>query len=84
MFNKLLIVAVMAASFTGAAMAQADMTCDEAGMTKLETDVGSITDATKKDMATKELAMAKEAMAAKDTAKCKTHMDNAMKGKDAM
>ena len=84
MFNKLLIAAVMATSFTGAAMAQADMTCDEAGMTKRETDVNSITDATKKEAATKELAMAKEAMAAKDTAKCKTHMENAMKGKDAM
>ncbi|MBK5566077.1 hypothetical protein [Ensifer sp. SSB1] len=84
MFNRLLIAAVMATSLTGAAMAQTDMACDQAGMTKLETDVNSITDATKKEMATKELAMAKEAMAAKDTAKCKTHMDNAMKGKDAM
>jgi hypothetical protein len=30
-------------------------------------------------MAMKELAMAKEAMTAKDDAKCKTHMDAAMK-----
>ena len=84
MFNRLLIAAIMALFFTGGAIAQADMTCNEAGMTKLETDVNSITDATKKKAATKELAMAKEAMTAKDMAKCKTHMENAMKGKDAM
>ena len=84
MLNRLLIAAIMAISFTGGAMAQTDLTCDKAGMTKLETDVNSITDATKKKAATKELAMAKEAMTAKDMAKCKTHMENAMKGKDAM
>ncbi|SDA92868.1 hypothetical protein SAMN03159448_04866 [Sinorhizobium sp. NFACC03] len=53
-------------------------------MTKLETDVNSIRDASKKEMATKEMAMAKEAMTANDTQKCKTHIENAMKGKDGM
>lgn len=84
MLNKFLIAAFVAAASAGAAYAQADLVCDQAGMTKLETDVNSITDATKKNEATKEMAMAKEAMAANDTAKCKTHMENAMKGKDAM
>jgi hypothetical protein len=53
-------------------------------MTKLETDVGQITDSGRKEMAQKELAMAKEAMTANDQEKCKTHMANAMKGKDPM
>lgn len=53
-------------------------------MTKLETDVGQITDTGRKEMAQKELAMAKEALAANDQEKCKSHMANAMKGNDPM
>ncbi len=84
MLTRLLIAAVIAAVPVSSALAQADIVCDQAGMTKLETDVNSITDATKKDMAQKELAMAKEALTANDMEKCKSHMENAMKGKDAM
>ncbi|WEX79239.1 hypothetical protein PYH37_005200 [Sinorhizobium numidicum] len=84
MLNRILIAAVIAAAPASSVFAQADLVCDQAGMTKLETDVNSITDATKKDMAQKELAMAKEAMTANDMAKCKSHMENAMKGRDPM
>ncbi|MFK0276286.1 hypothetical protein ACIQUG_21620 [Ensifer sp. NPDC090286] len=79
MLDRILIAAAIVVACAGSALAQADMVCDQSGMTKLETDVNSITDATKKEM-----AMAKEAMAANDAQKCKTRMENAMKDKDAM
>ena len=84
MLKKILVVAAISAACASSALAQADITCDQAGMTKLETDVGQITDSGRKEMAQKELAMAKEAMAANDQTKCKSHMENAMKGKDPM
>ena len=84
MFRKMLIAAAMSAACVSPAFAQADIVCDQVGMTKLETDVGQITDSGRKEMAEKELAMAKEALAANDQAKCKSHMENAMKGKDPM
>ncbi|THK34400.1 hypothetical protein EHS39_30570 [Ensifer sp. MPMI2T] len=84
MLNKVLVAAAMLTAIASPVFAQADITCDQAGLTKLETDVGQITDSGRKEMAQKELAMAKEAMAANDQAKCKSHMENAMKGKDPM
>ncbi len=60
-----------------------DMACDEASLMKMTEQNEATTDEAmkeQKEMAMKELAMAKEAMAAKDEAKCKTHMDAAMKG----
>ncbi|APG91630.1 hypothetical protein [Sinorhizobium americanum] len=84
MFKKLLVAAAISAACVSPALAQADLVCDQAGMTKLETDVGQITDSGRKEMAQKELIMAKEALAANDQEKCKTHMANAMKGKDPM
>ncbi|ACP25738.1 hypothetical protein NGR_c19750 [Sinorhizobium fredii NGR234] len=84
MLKKMLVAAAIAAAFGSPAFAQADIVCDQAGMTKLETDVGQITDSGRKEMAQKELAMAKEALTANDQDKCKTHMTNAMKGKDPM
>ncbi|MDK1378513.1 MULTISPECIES: hypothetical protein [unclassified Sinorhizobium] len=84
MLNKVLVAAAMLTAVASPVFAQADIKCDQAGMTKLETDVGQITDAMKKDYANKELAMAKEAMNAKEMDKCKTHMSNAMKGNEPM
>ncbi|MCA1369954.1 hypothetical protein [Ensifer aridi] len=84
MLKKMLAAAAISAVCVSTAFAQADIVCDQSGMTKLETDVGQITDSGKKEMAQKELAMAKEALAANDQEKCKTHMENAMKGKDPM
>ncbi|WEX76227.1 hypothetical protein PYH37_004519 [Sinorhizobium numidicum] len=84
MLKKVLIAAAMSGAFASPLFAQADIVCDQAAMTKLETDVGQITDAMKKDYAEKELAAAKQALAANDTDTCKTHMSNAMKGNDPM
>ena len=50
------------------------MMCDEAGMSKMQTGVMGMTDASKKEMATKEMSMAKESMAKKDDKDCVMHM----------
>ncbi len=54
-------------------------TCTQAELTKLDADTAKMTDATKKTAAMKEVTMAKDMMAKKDTKGCVTHMDNAMK-----
>ncbi|MCA1491774.1 hypothetical protein [Sinorhizobium alkalisoli] len=80
MLTRFLIAGALSAAFVSPVFAQADMICDQDGLSKVETEVGAFTDATRKDYAEKELAMAKEAMAANDAEKCKTHMANALKG----
>ena len=52
----------------------AEMTCDEASMTKMQTGVMAMTDASKKEKAMKEMDMAKLAMEKKDDKGCLTHM----------
>ena len=56
------------------AKAADSMMCDEAGMTKMQTGVMGMTDATKKDMAMKEMSMAKDSMMKKDDKECMMHM----------
>ena len=58
--------------------------CDDASMMKLQTEVDATTDAMMKDHAMKEMAMAKDAMTAKDDGKCVEHMDGAMKAMHPM
>ncbi len=53
----------------------ADMMCDEAGMSKMQTGVMGMTDASKKEMAMKEMSMAKESMDKKDDKGCMMHME---------
>ncbi|MGO4741281.1 hypothetical protein AB4099_32490 [Bosea sp. 2KB_26] len=53
--------------------------CSQAELTKMETDAGKMTDATKRAATMKEVSMAKEMMAKNDTKACMTHMNNAMK-----
>ncbi|WP_112832393.1 hypothetical protein [Ensifer sp.] len=84
MQGKFLCAAAMVLGLATPAFSQADVVCDEASLMKLETDVGAIPDGAKKIEATKELAMAKDAMAANDMEKCKSHLSNAVKGMDAM
>ncbi|OOG71262.1 hypothetical protein BLJAPNOD_05819 [Ensifer sp. M14] len=84
MYGKYLCAAAMVFGLTTPAFSQADIVCDTASLTKLETDASSISDGAKKIEATKEIGMAKEAMAANDMEKCKSHMGNAVKGMDAM
>ena len=50
------------------------MMCDEAGMSKMQTGVMAMTDASKKEMAMKEMGMAKESMMKKDDKNCMMHM----------
>lgn len=61
-------------------MAMAGMMCNEAGMMKMQTDMGAMTDATKKDAAMKEMEMAKTAMTAGKMDECSMHMGKAMEG----
>ena len=50
------------------------MSCTDADWNKVHTAAGSITDATKKASAMKELDMAKDMMAKHDMTACETHM----------
>ena len=61
------------------AQAQTPAACTEAEMTKMDGEIGKMTDATKKAEMMKEMAMAKDMMAKKDMAGCATHMDMAAK-----
>ncbi|KSV62254.1 hypothetical protein [Sinorhizobium sp. Sb3] len=66
------------------ALAQTDIVCDAAAIAKAEQQIAQISDGAKKVESTKELTMAKDAMAANDLEKCKSHLGNAIKGMDAM
>ena len=50
------------------------MECTDASMMKMQTSMGKMADATKKEMAMKEMGMAKESMAKKDDKDCMMHM----------
>jgi|GEM_PF-1831177 len=60
--------------------AMAATMCNEAGMTKMQTDMGAMTDATKKDAAMKEMEMARTAMTAGKMDECMMSMGKAMEG----
>ncbi|MGH6855335.1 MAG: hypothetical protein ACREDN_07945 [Aestuariivirga sp.] len=53
--------------------------CDEATFTMMMAEVEALTDASKKEMAMKEMEMAKEKMAANDMDGCGTQLDAAAK-----
>ncbi|WP_246590337.1 hypothetical protein [Rhizobium lentis] len=58
------------------------MKCDEASMMKMQSDMHAMTDPAmkeKKEMASKEMMMAKDSMMANKMDDCRMHMDNAMK-----
>lgn len=80
--RRILIAGVLGVGLTTYASAQDMMKCDEASMMKMQTEMDAMTDpamAQQKDMAMKEMAMAKEAMAANKTDDCTMHMENASK-----
>ena len=61
--------------------------CDEASMMKMQADMDAMKDPamkTKKEMASKEMMMAKDSMKANKMEECKTHMENAMKSMSNM
>ena len=84
MFKGILgVVAVSALLSIAPASAQtAMMECTDANMTKASTDMDKMPAGEKKNMAMKDMAMAKEMMAKKDMAGCQTSMNKAM-GMDA-
>ena len=58
------------------------MKCDDASMMKVQGDIDAMTDASmasQKEMAMKEMEMAKDSMKANKTDDCVMHIDNAMK-----
>ncbi|HEV7323344.1 MAG TPA: hypothetical protein VGO04_32470 [Ensifer sp.] len=83
MLKSIATLALMAA-FATPALAQQQVVCDEASIAKAEQQVAQISDGSKKVESTKELTMAKDAMMANDMEKCTSHLDNAIKGMDAM
>jgi hypothetical protein len=82
MLRRILIAGVLGLGLTTYASAQEMMKCDDASMMKMQTEMDAMTDPTmaqQKDMAMKEMEMAKEAMAANKTDECTMHMENASK-----
>lgn len=81
MRNQLLGSLAVAALFAIAplsAQAAEMMDCTAANMTKASADMDKMPAGEKKTMAMKEMTMAKEMMAKKDMAGCKTSMNKAM------
>ena len=54
------------------------MDCTDANMTKTSADLDKMPAGEKKNLAMKEMTMAKDMMAKKDMAQCQTHMNAAM------
>lgn len=82
MLKSTLAAALLGFVMIAPAYAQ-DMMCDDASMMKMKTDMDAMTDPAmkeKKEMAMKEMDMAKESMAANKMDDCKMHMENAKKG----
>jgi hypothetical protein len=80
--KQYVLAAISVALLSGApASAQTGMMtpkCDNAGMKMANDSVMKMTDASKKDMAMKEMAMAKDMMMKKDEKGCMMHMQKAM------
>ena len=77
MLTRFLGAAAIASLVAIAPAAAAEMDCTQANMTKAEADMGKMPSGQKKTDAMKEMSMAKDMMAKKDMAGCKTHMNKA-------
>ncbi len=75
LLGSLAIAALLASTPVSA---QTAMECNEATMAKMESDMGKMPDGEKKAMAMKEMGIAKDMMAKKDMAGCKSSMEKAM------
>lgn len=90
MLKCTLAAIVLAAASALSALAQDAMMsakCDDASMMKMQSDIDAMADPAmkeKKEMASKEMMMAKDAMKANKMDDCKMHMDNAMKSVSKM
>ena len=86
---KITIAAAILASAFALPVYAADamMKCDDTSMMKAQADMDAMTDPMmkeKKEMASKEMMMAKDSMKANKMDDCKMHMDNAMKSMGKM
>ena len=83
MLKSTLVATAFAIVFIQPAFAQDTMVkCDDASMMKTQTEMDAMTDPAmkeKKEMAMKEMDMAKEAMKANKTDDCVMHLEGAMK-----
>ena len=75
---KLATLTVSALMFAAPVFAM-DMKCDEASLAKMDTDVGALTDTSKRDAGMKDLQMARESMKSNKMDDCSMHMNNASK-----
>jgi hypothetical protein len=79
MLKSTLAFALLALLLSFAPSQAQTMTCSDADMMKMQTQANAVTDAKKKEMAMKEMTMAKDMMAQKKTDDCMMHMKNAEK-----
>ncbi|MGF6178730.1 hypothetical protein [Ensifer sp. 4252] len=84
MILKPVVTLAFITALAAPALAQTSVVCDEASIMRAEQQIAQINDGAKKIESAKELTMAKDAMTANDLEKCKSHLDNAIKGMDAM
>ena len=78
MFKGILGIVAVSALLSIAPASAAEMDCTDANMMKANADMDKMGAGEKKSMGMKEMTMAKEMMAKKDMAGCKTHMNKAM------
>jgi len=81
MLKKLLgsiAIAALLAVAPASAQTGTMMDCTDANMAKASGDTENMPSGEKKEMAMKEMTMAKDMMAKKDMAQCKIHMNKAM------
>jgi hypothetical protein len=87
MLKLTMAAAFLASAFAVPVYAASMAKCDETSMMKMQGDVDAMTDPamkSQKEMAMKEMGMAKDSMKAKKMKDCSMHMDNAMKSMHKM
>ena len=78
MCKEFLGAIAIAALLTIAPVSAQTMDCTDSNMMKVSGDMDKMPAGEKKNMAMKEMTMAKDMMTKKDMAQCKTHMNKAM------
>ena len=82
MLKSALVAGALALAMVQPAFSQDAMKCDDATIMKMQADMDANKDEAmkmQKEEAMKEMAMAKESMAASKTDECTMHLENAMK-----
>ena len=82
MMKTMIVAAALGMAMSAPAFADEMMKCDDASMMKVKTDMDAMSGTMmkdQKDMAMKEMDMAKEAMAANKMDECSMHLEKASK-----